>query len=169
MELDFPIATLDTRKQQEQYPKNSEGKLFRTLKCIPKVLIKGQNKRKIPSEGWGFKNWLPVHPFLRNNCRASLMVQWLRLWASTAEDMGSISSQKTKILHAAQCGQKERKSCRVLPIAIRKIIKIEEDIDVRKYGNSTRMWKMKFPRWCSSCVGSIKTSKSRVGQKSPWF
>ena len=98
MELDFPIATLDTRKQQEQYPKNSEGKLFRNLKCIPKVSTKVQNKRKIPSEGRGFKNWLPVHPFLRNNCRASLRVQWLRLGASTAGDVGSVSSQKTKIL-----------------------------------------------------------------------
>ena len=46
MELDFPIATLDTRKQQEQYPKNSEGKLFRILKCMPKVSIKGQNKNR---------------------------------------------------------------------------------------------------------------------------
>ena len=105
MELDFPIATLDTRKQQEQYPKNSGGKLFRNLKCIPKVSTKVQNKRKIPSEGWGFKNWLPVHPFLRNNCRASLRVQWLRLHASTAGDVGSVSGQRTKILTAAQCGQ----------------------------------------------------------------
>ena len=34
------------------------------------------------------------------------MVQWLRLWASTAEGMGLIPSQGSKILHAAQ-GEKK--------------------------------------------------------------
>ena len=28
---------------------------------------------------------------------------------------------------------------------------------------------MKFPRWCSSCARSLKTSKSRVGQERQWL
>ena len=35
----------------------------------------------------------------------SLAVQWLRLWASTARDTGSIPDWGTKISHA-QCGPK---------------------------------------------------------------
>ena len=38
--------------------------------------------------------------------RNSLVVQWLRLCASTARVMGSILGQRTKILHAMQCCQK---------------------------------------------------------------
>ena len=38
----------------------------------------------------------------------SLVVQWLRLHASTAGDMGSIPGQGTKILHYMQCGQKKK-------------------------------------------------------------
>ena len=40
----------------------------------------------------------------------SLVVQWLRLWASTAGGTGSILGQRTKIPHAARCGQKKKKS-----------------------------------------------------------
>ena len=36
----------------------------------------------------------------------SLLVQWLGLWASTEGVVGSIPSQGTKILQAAQPGQK---------------------------------------------------------------
>ena len=36
----------------------------------------------------------------------SLVIQWLRLHASTAGATGSIPGQGTKIPHAAQCGQK---------------------------------------------------------------
>ena len=36
----------------------------------------------------------------------SLVVQWLRLWASTAGAAGSILGQGTKIPHAEQQGQK---------------------------------------------------------------
>ena len=36
----------------------------------------------------------------------SLVVQWVRLCVSTAEDMGSIPGQGTKILQATLCGQK---------------------------------------------------------------
>ena len=40
------------------------------------------------------------------------MVQWLRLCASTAEGMGLISGQGTKILHAAWHDQKQiKKEC----------------------------------------------------------
>ena len=41
---------------------------------------------------------------------ASLVVQWLRLCASTAGDAVSIPGQGTKIPHAEQCGQKKKKS-----------------------------------------------------------
>ena len=37
---------------------------------------------------------------------SSLPVQWLRLYTSTAEGAGWIPGQRTKILQAAQCGQK---------------------------------------------------------------
>ena len=35
----------------------------------------------------------------------SLLVQWLRLCASSARDAGRISGRGTKILHAVWCGQ----------------------------------------------------------------
>ena len=37
------------------------------------------------------------------------MVQWLRLWAPSAEDTGSIPGQGTEIPHATQLTQKKRK------------------------------------------------------------
>ena len=39
----------------------------------------------------------------------SLVVQWLRLYASTAGGTGSIPCQGTKILHVACQGQKKKK------------------------------------------------------------
>ena len=45
--------------------------------------------------------YLPLKP----QFGSLLMVQWLRLWAPHAEDVGSTANQGTKILHAAQCGQ----------------------------------------------------------------
>ena len=36
------------------------------------------------------------------------MVQWLRLYASTARGRGPIPGWGTKILNAAQCGQKKK-------------------------------------------------------------
>ena len=39
----------------------------------------------------------------------SPVVQWLRLWASTAGGMGSIPGWGTKVPHAVQCGQKTKK------------------------------------------------------------
>ena len=39
----------------------------------------------------------------------SLVVQWLRLQASTAWGMGLIPGQGSKILHAIWCGQKRKK------------------------------------------------------------
>ena len=38
----------------------------------------------------------------------SLKVQWLRLHASNAGDVGSIPGQGTKILHATGCGKKKQ-------------------------------------------------------------
>ena len=37
-----------------------------------------------------------------------LAIQWLRLWTSTSGATGLIPGQGTKILHAMQCGKKER-------------------------------------------------------------
>ena len=39
----------------------------------------------------------------------SLVVQWLRLYASTAGGTGSVPCQGTKILHVACHGQKKKK------------------------------------------------------------
>ena len=44
--------------------------------------------------GWGTSN------FLKSNIGTFLVVQWLRLHASTAGDMRSIPCQGTKILYA---------------------------------------------------------------------
>ena len=41
--------------------------------------------------------------------RNSLVVQWLGLSAFTAKGAGSIPGRGTKIPHAAQCGQKNKK------------------------------------------------------------
>ena len=38
----------------------------------------------------------------------SLVVQWLKLWASTAGDTVLVPGQGAKILHAAQCSQKQK-------------------------------------------------------------
>ena len=47
--------------------------------------------------------------FKNTKRRTSLVVQWLRLRTSTAGDTGSIPGRETKILHAAQHGQKKKK------------------------------------------------------------
>ena len=39
-----------------------------------------------------------------------LVVQWLRLCASTARGMGSIPGHRTKILHATRCSQEGKKT-----------------------------------------------------------
>ena len=41
---------------------------------------------------------------------SEVLVQWLGLWASTAEDTGWIPGWGTKILHAARCGKKKKKN-----------------------------------------------------------
>jgi len=46
---------------------------------------------------------------LKRNGGTSLVVQWIRLWASTTEGMGSIPGQRTKIPHATQPKKKKRK------------------------------------------------------------
>ena len=45
----------------------------------------------------------------RKAAGTSLVVQWLRLHASTAGGAGLTLSQGTKIPHAAWCGQKKKK------------------------------------------------------------
>ena len=47
--------------------------------------------------------------YLRIILGTSLAVQWLRLFASTAQGMGLIPGQRTKIPHATKCGQKKKK------------------------------------------------------------
>lgn len=46
----------------------------------------------------------PLIEFLQNSHATSLMIQWLRLCASTVEGKGSIPSPGTKILHALWSG-----------------------------------------------------------------
>ena len=43
--------------------------------------------------------------------RTSLVVQWLRLRASTAGFMGSVPGWGIKILHAVKCGTPSKKRC----------------------------------------------------------
>ena len=45
--------------------------------------------------------------------RESLAAQWLGLGAVTARDPGPVSDQRSEILEAAQCSQKEKQSPRV--------------------------------------------------------
>lgn len=55
-----------------------------------------------------------------------------------------------------------------MPIEIRKIIKIVEDIGVRKYGNLCfRVVENENSKDGIPAVGSIKTSKSRIGSEEP--
>ena len=55
----------------------------------------------------GMKNMNKTHSHTENEqSGTSLAVQWLRLRASTAGDMGSTPSGGINIPHAAQCGQK---------------------------------------------------------------
>ena len=46
----------------------------------------------------------------------SLLVQWLRLYTSNAEAVGSIPGQETKIPHAAWCGQKKKKKTPLIAV-----------------------------------------------------
>ena len=46
--------------------------------------------------------------FNNGHLGTSLAVQWLRLLAPNAGDMGSIPGQETKIPHATQHGQKQK-------------------------------------------------------------
>ena len=57
--------------------------------------------------------WMMAHRHLKfifnNKIGTSLAVQWLRLNAPTAGDMGSIPGRGTKIPHATRWGQKINK------------------------------------------------------------
>ena len=48
----------------------------------------------------------------------SLVVQWLRLHTSNAEDMGSIPSQGTKVSHVVWCGQKNKNKNKLSPVRV---------------------------------------------------
>ena len=56
--------------------------------------------------------------------RTSLVVLWLGLCTSTAEGMGSIPGQGTKILHAVRDDQKKKKK-KTLPKQNTEIVKTE--------------------------------------------
>ena len=56
------------------------------------------------------------HGFEKSDLGTSLVVQWLRLQASTAGGMGLILGQGTKILHASQCSQNIKKWNKILKI-----------------------------------------------------
>ena len=47
--------------------------------------------------------------FIKRKNRNSMVVQWLRLHASTVGDTSSIPGPRTKIPQAAQCSQKKKK------------------------------------------------------------
>ena len=49
---------------------------------------------------------ISLDPHKTPDVGTSVVVQWLRLHAANAGDLGSIPGQGTKIPHAAQCGQK---------------------------------------------------------------
>ena len=59
------------------------------------------NKFLSPGRGW--------HESRTHGLMTSLVVQWLRLWASSAGGMGLIPGQGTKTLLARQLGQKGKK------------------------------------------------------------
>ena len=75
------------------------------------------------------------------NGRTSLAVQWLTFWVSTAENVGSIPGQGTKIPQGERCGQKRRK-------------KIE-----RKWKYLKKNW-IGLPRWLSGKESACQTRDS---------
>ena len=58
----------------------------------------------------GRENWALILLVKNMSMGTSLVVQWLRLHASTAGDTGSIPGGGTKILHAAQCGKTNKQT-----------------------------------------------------------
>ena len=48
--------------------------------------------------------------FIKRKNRSSVVVQWLRLHASTVGDTSSIPGPRTKIPQAAQCSQKQKRT-----------------------------------------------------------
>ena len=91
---------------------------FRGLKELKKKqtqpsedLIKVHRENKILFSGWKLKRyceWKSDHQETARG-RASLVVQWLRLCAFSAGDVGSISGRGTKIPYASWCCQKKRR------------------------------------------------------------
>ena len=76
-----------------------------SVKSVP-FMYKPANPESIPtSTYWGW--WKSSLGFLYKLLEkgTSLVVQWLRLWASTASGAGSIPVQRTRIPHAAWCSQ----------------------------------------------------------------
>ena len=60
------------------------------------------------------KNWTPAHMICRTQLQkiktsgTSLVIQWLRLWASNEGDMGCIPGWGSKIPHAPWCGKTKK-------------------------------------------------------------
>ena len=74
--------------------------------------------------------------YIRNDAGTSLVVQWLRLHASTAGGRGFIPGQKAKILSAMWHGQKQKttKTEMMLYGAVEEPQALECHLDVHSYG-----------------------------------
>ena len=56
-----------------------------------------------------WKSFRDIRYQVKINTGNSLVVHWLGIHAFTAKVMGSVARRGTKILQAAQCGQKKKK------------------------------------------------------------
>ena len=79
--------------------------------------------------------------------RTSLVVQWLRLHASTSGSTGSIPSQETKILHAPWCCQKKKKSWKQqsMPKKSKTTNPLELTHSIKRH--TSEIWPVLFPLW----------------------
>ena len=101
------------------------------------------------------------------------MVQWLGLWASTAEDLGSISGRGTLTPHTVPCG---------LPFPPENALHLRETTDFTVFANSFKQsWlvmktrkKMHciftswLPRWLSSKESACQCSSHGKCGFDPW-
>ena len=91
--------------ESEQTLGDSEGQ--GSLVCCSPYDLVTEQQQHIDSK-ITFSDYFEVLEELQNclPLEASLVVQWLKLFVSNTGDMGPISSQGTKIPHAAWCSQK---------------------------------------------------------------
>ena len=66
-------------------------------------------------------------------------VQWLRLQASTAGDMGSVSDQETMILHAELCSQKKKKKHTTMALSRGSVTILISQMERRGMGKSRHL------------------------------